>query len=144
MTSYAAYALLAGQANLHESTRMHAHALGHPPTYMHGSTYARAQKQICNAYCVSTTKIIRERTSALRYTYTGCLVLSASSRCRPIQESADTRHNKRTGPSPVLILTHSFLKSYFHRTFFYQPASKLTVFLKILRRKVPQSVNNEL
>jgi hypothetical protein len=46
--------------------------------YMHAHAHARARAhtQICNIYCFSTTTMIRERASMLRYTYIACLVMN--------------------------------------------------------------------
>ena len=70
MTSqYGAYALHAGLARLHTLTYSHAHA--HTAGYQH----ARTHRSISNTYCFSMARIIRERTSMLRYTYINCLVV---------------------------------------------------------------------
>jgi hypothetical protein len=39
-------------------------------------THTHTHIQICNTYCFSTAKIIRERASVLRYTYIACLDLN--------------------------------------------------------------------
>ena len=43
--------------------------------HAHGRTQAlsHTQAQICNIYCFSTAKMIRERASVLRYTYIVCV-----------------------------------------------------------------------
>lgn len=122
-------------------TREHAHARprARAPTHVHARFHERARTKT-NLQCVLLFHYKNNSRTHLSVTlYVHRLSCSyASSRRRPIERTF------KSGPSPVLILTHYFLKSYFHITFFYQPASKLTVFLKILRRKVSQSVNNEL
>ena len=48
----------------------HAHAPGHP--------HARTHTQLFNAYVLTTTKMIRERASMLRYTYIASLVYNVA------------------------------------------------------------------
>ena len=50
----------------HTRFMLHAHA----PVYPH----ARTHRPISNIYCFSTTTVMRERASMLRYTYIACLV----------------------------------------------------------------------
>ena len=55
-----------------KATGTHAHEHAHAPGYPHARTHT--QRQIYNAYYLSTEITIRERSSMLRYTYTACLV----------------------------------------------------------------------
>ena len=49
-------------------THAQAHVLEHPRAHIH--------TQICNTYCFSTSTMIGERASLLRYRYIVCLVIS--------------------------------------------------------------------
>ena len=55
----------------------YAPAHAHAPGYPHARTHGRActHRPLSNTYCFSTTKMIRERTSLLRYTYIVPLVM---------------------------------------------------------------------
>ena len=67
MTSkYGGYALRDGLARLHLRMRMHT-PTRRVPTSTH--THACTHRPISNTYCFSMPKIIRERSSMLRYTY---------------------------------------------------------------------------
>ena len=54
------------------------HAPTRPGTYTHARTdafaYTHTHTQICNTFCVSMARTVRERASALRYTYIASLV----------------------------------------------------------------------
>jgi hypothetical protein len=57
-----------------KATCTHAHARAHASEHTHAFARAYAHTQLCNIYSFSTTTIIRERASLLRYTYIACLV----------------------------------------------------------------------
>ena len=62
-----AYALHGGCARLQARTRVNMSTS--PDTHTHAFMHARTQRQICNIYCFSTARAIREKPSELRYTY---------------------------------------------------------------------------
>ena len=53
---------------------LHSRACTRPRPRAWTPTRARTCRQIYNTYCFSTTTMIRERTSLLRYTYIACLI----------------------------------------------------------------------
>jgi hypothetical protein len=60
----------------------HRHAPGHPRAVArarartHTHTHKHTHTQICNTYCFSMARIIRQFASMLRYTYIACLIKS--------------------------------------------------------------------
>ena len=67
-SKWGTYALRAGPARLHASTRMHTPM--HPGT----RTHENALTKIFNIYRLFTAIMIRERASVLRYMYIACFV----------------------------------------------------------------------